>query len=98
VLCIDAIQFAEQPDAAYREMRRFLAPGGRVVLTCWEPLEAGDERLPSRLRRVDLGAGLAAAGFAEVAVAERPAWRAQSARLNIARASTQHPIGRCATA
>ena len=77
VLCVDAIQFADPPDAAYRELRRVLAPGGRAVLTCWEPLEAGDERLTSRLRRVDLGAGLATAGFADVEVRERPAWRAQ---------------------
>ena len=39
VLCVDAIQFAEEPDAAYRELKRVLAPGGRAVLTCWE---AGD--------------------------------------------------------
>ncbi len=37
VLCVDAIQFAPQQDAAYRELRRVLAPGGRAVLTCWEP-------------------------------------------------------------
>jgi SAM-dependent methyltransferase len=36
-LCVDAIQFAPQQDAAYRELRRVLAPGGRAVLTCWEP-------------------------------------------------------------
>jgi SAM-dependent methyltransferase len=77
VLCVDAIQFADPPDAAYRELRRVLVPGGRAVLTCWEPVEAGDERLTSRLRRVDLGAGLTAAGFADVEVRERPAWRAQ---------------------
>jgi ubiquinone/menaquinone biosynthesis C-methylase UbiE len=29
VLCVDAIQFAEQPAAAYAELRRVLAPGGR---------------------------------------------------------------------
>ena len=38
MLCVDAIQFAPQQDAAYRELRRVLAPGGRVVLTCWEPV------------------------------------------------------------
>lgn len=75
VLCVDAIQFAEQPDAAYRELRRVLAPGGRAVLTCWEPLGQDDERVPDRLRRVNLGAGLTAAGFDNVAVCDRPAWR-----------------------
>jgi SAM-dependent methyltransferase len=75
VLCVDAIQFAPQPGDAYREIRRILAPGGRVVLTCWEPREPGDERLPARLRQVDLGAGLTAAGFTEVEVRDRPEWR-----------------------
>ena len=56
-LCVDAIQFAPEPDVAYRELRRVLAPGGRVVLTCWEPVDPDDGRLPGRLRRVSLGAG-----------------------------------------
>jgi ubiquinone/menaquinone biosynthesis C-methylase UbiE len=76
VLCVDAIQFAEQADAAYRELKRVLVPGGRAVLTCWEPLEQDDERLPDRLRRVNLSAGLTAAGFDNVEVRDRPAWRA----------------------
>ena len=76
VMCVDAIQFAERHDAAYRELRRVLAPGGRVVLTCWEPLDRDDDKLPGRLRRVDLGSGLSAAGFGDVEVRERPGWRA----------------------
>jgi SAM-dependent methyltransferase len=76
VLCTDSIQFPEQPDAAYREIRRVLVPGGRAVLTSWEPVEFGDERLSERMRRVDLGAGLRAAGFADVEVADRPQWLA----------------------
>ena len=76
VLCVDAIQFAPRPDAAYRELRRVLAPGGRVVLTCFEPVNPDDERVPDRLRRVSLHAGLAAAGFSEIKVRERPGWRA----------------------
>jgi SAM-dependent methyltransferase len=76
VLCVDAIHFAPQPDAAYHEIRRIVTSGGRVVLTCWEPLDFGDERLPERLRRVDLQAGLTAAGFGEVEVRDRPGWRA----------------------
>jgi SAM-dependent methyltransferase len=75
VLCVDAIQFAEDPDAAYRELRRILVPGGRAVLTCWEALDPDDERVPARLRRVAIGAGLTAAGFRDVRVAERPQWR-----------------------
>jgi SAM-dependent methyltransferase len=77
VLCVDAIQFAPRPEAAYAEIRRILAPGGRAVLTCWEPRDPGDERLPARLRRIDLGAGLTAAGFGEVEVRDRPGWRDQ---------------------
>ena len=77
VLCVDAIQFAPRPDAAYHEIRRVLARGGRVVLTNWEPRHPGDKRLPARLRHVDLRAGLAGAGFAEIEVGERPGWRDQ---------------------
>jgi SAM-dependent methyltransferase len=76
VLCVDAIQFAQQPDAAYREIQRVLAPGGRAVLTCWEPTGQDGERLPDRLRRVDLGAGLTAADFDNIQVRDRPGWRA----------------------
>ena len=76
VLCVDAIHFASQPAAAYRELARILASGGRAVLTCWEPLTRGDTRLPERLRRVDLGAGLDGAGFGDVEVGDRPGWRA----------------------
>ena len=76
MLCVDAIQFATAPPAAYREIGRILAPGGRAVLTCWEPREPGDERLPARLRHVDLAAGLTAAEFGEVEVRDHPQWQA----------------------
>jgi SAM-dependent methyltransferase len=75
VLCVDSVQFASPQDAAYAEMLRVLVPGGRALLTCWEPLQPDDERLPSRIRSVALGAGLARAGFTDVVVAERPDWR-----------------------
>jgi SAM-dependent methyltransferase len=76
VLCVDAIQFAAPPEDAYRELRRILAPGGRVVLTAWEAVDRNDSRVPVRLRSTDLGAGLTAAGFEDVEVRDRPAWRA----------------------
>jgi SAM-dependent methyltransferase len=76
VLVVDAIQFAELPEAAYRELRRVLVPGGRAVLTCWEAVDPSDERVPERMRRVDLAAGLAGAGFGDVQVRERADWRA----------------------
>jgi SAM-dependent methyltransferase len=74
VLCTDSIQFPDEPAAAYRELRRVLVPGGRVVLTSWEPALRGDERLSERMRRVDLGAGLRGAGFVDVEVMDRPQW------------------------
>ncbi|HEY5394333.1 MAG TPA: class I SAM-dependent methyltransferase [Trebonia sp.] len=76
VLCTDSIQFPEQPADAYRELRRVLVPGGRAALTSWEPVLAGDERLPERMQRVDLDAGLRAAGFIDVEVVDRPDWLA----------------------
>jgi ubiquinone/menaquinone biosynthesis C-methylase UbiE len=51
VLCTDAIQFPDEPASAYDEIRRVLKPGGRVALTCWEPLDRHDERLSLRVRR-----------------------------------------------
>jgi SAM-dependent methyltransferase len=77
VLCLDSVQFAEPPDSVYREIRRVLKPGGRAVLTCWEPLTAGDERLVPRLRTVGLYASLVRAGFAETQVTDRADWRAR---------------------
>jgi SAM-dependent methyltransferase len=76
VLCTDSIQFPEHPDEAYREIRRVLVPGGRAVVTSWEALDRADERLSERMRRVDLGAGLRAAGFTDVEVSDRPHWLA----------------------
>ena len=81
VLCVDAIQFAPQQGDAYREIARILAPGGRVVLTSWEALDRDDRRLIARLRAVDLRAGLAAAGFRDIHVAERPGWRARETAM-----------------
>ncbi len=77
LMCIDAVQFAEPPAAAYGEIRRVLRPGGRVVLTCWEAADPDDDRLPLRIRRVDLQRGLEGAGLVDVVVSERPRWREQ---------------------
>jgi SAM-dependent methyltransferase len=81
VLCVDAVQFADDPAAACRELRRVLTPGGRAVLTCWEAVDQDHAGVPQRLRNVDLQAGLSAAGFSEVDVRDRPAWRAAERAL-----------------
>jgi SAM-dependent methyltransferase len=77
VLCTDSIQFPDEPARAYAEIRRVLKPGGRVVLTGWEPLDPNDERLSDRVRRTNLDAGLRQAGFTDVQVRDRPSWLAR---------------------
>jgi SAM-dependent methyltransferase len=81
VLCTDAIQFPDVPASAYDEIRRVLRPGGRVALTCWEPVDRADERLSPRVRGVSLGAGLRQAGFTDVEVRDRPSWLARERAL-----------------
>ncbi|WP_410573593.1 class I SAM-dependent methyltransferase [Amycolatopsis sp. cmx-4-61] len=81
VLVVDSLQFAEPKPAALRECRRVLRPGGRVVVTCWEALDAADERLPPRMREMDLARQLPSAGFVDVEVTDKPAWRAAEKAL-----------------
>ena len=76
VLCTDAIQFPDEPAVAYDEIRRVLAPGGRVVLTCWEAVDPADQRVGVRIRRANLAEGLRQAGCTGVEVRERPDWLA----------------------
>jgi hypothetical protein len=65
----------------WKRIRRVLKPGGRVALTCWEPLDPNDERLSLRVRRANLGAGLRQAGFTDVEVRDRPSWLAREHAL-----------------
>ncbi|HTS99154.1 MAG TPA: class I SAM-dependent methyltransferase [Streptosporangiaceae bacterium] len=81
LMCVDAVQFADPPLAALREFRRVLAPGGRLAVTCWEVAGPPDGRVPARLYAVHLRRDLAAAGFADVQVRERPGWRAAERRM-----------------
>ncbi len=45
---IDAFHFAADPAAAAGEVLRILRPGGRLVLTNWQPKARGDTRLLDR--------------------------------------------------
>jgi len=74
LVCIDAIQFADDIVGAAAEFVRVVRPGGRVVLTCWEAIDRGDRRVPQRMRRVDLAAQLTAGGLVEIRVVDRPTW------------------------
>jgi cyclopropane fatty-acyl-phospholipid synthase-like methyltransferase len=73
VVSIDALHFATDAAAAAGEARRLLRPGGRLVLTNWQPRSPVDPQLPSRMR-IDWAATLRSAGFAEVRVESRPEW------------------------
>ena len=75
VVCIDTIMFPSAHLDALRDCRRILAPGGRLVLTSWESTNLADERNSQWARRINLTRDLAAAGFEQVDVAEKPAWR-----------------------
>ena len=75
VLCIDTIMFPGAHLNALRECRRILAKGGRLALTCWEAINPADERLPPVARRINLTRDLTEAGFEQVDVADKPAWR-----------------------
>ena len=75
VVCIETIMFVGAHLDALRECRRILAAGGRLALTCWEATDPADERHPQWARRIDLMRDLTEAGFEQVDVADKPAWR-----------------------
>lgn len=81
VLIVDAYQFADPKLDALRECLRVLRPGGRVVITTWEAFDHDDERLPERMRQVDLAAQLPAAGFTGVEVVDKEEWREREKRF-----------------
>jgi SAM-dependent methyltransferase len=81
VLIVDALQFAESKPDALRECLRVLRPGGRLVVTCWQAVDPGDERVWRRIRELDLATQLPEAGFADVEVADRPEWRVAEKRM-----------------
>jgi SAM-dependent methyltransferase len=75
VMVIDSLQFAPGADVT-SECSRVLRSGGRIALTGWEPVNRNDPVHSERMRNCDLGASLAAAGFLDIAVDERPDWLA----------------------
>ena len=75
VVCIETIMFGDAHQDALRECRRILVAGGRLVVTAWEATNLADERLPQWARRIDLRRDLTEAGFEQVNVASKPAWR-----------------------
>jgi SAM-dependent methyltransferase len=81
VMCVDAFQFSQAPLAALAEWRRILAPGGRLAITGWEPIEPVDQRVPERIRRMNLARDLAEAGFEQVEVTGKPDWYAAERAL-----------------
>jgi SAM-dependent methyltransferase len=81
LMCLDSVQFADPPLGALLEFRRVLAPGARLVLTGWEAVAASDERVPMRIRAMDLERDLPAAGFTDVRVQDKPAWREAELRM-----------------
>lgn len=81
LIVVDAIQFPSNPMDAYREIFRLLRPGGRVVLTGWEPSGLNDAALPERIRQVDMRRGLETAGFVEVTDRDRLDWREAERRM-----------------
>ena len=68
--------FVSSPLDVFRECRRILAAGGRLVLTCWEAANRADERHPRWARTLDLRRDLTEAGFERVSIASKPGWRA----------------------
>ncbi|HEU5388002.1 MAG TPA: class I SAM-dependent methyltransferase [Streptosporangiaceae bacterium] len=81
VMCIDAIQFSDPPVTALRECRRILVRGGRLAVTAWEPCGPVPERVPERIRRMNLARDLAEADFEQIEVTEKPDWCAAERTL-----------------
>jgi ubiquinone/menaquinone biosynthesis C-methylase UbiE len=73
VVSIDAFHFAADPAAAAGEVLRILRPGGRLVLTNWQPKVPGDARLAGR-KSIDWPPLLRSAGFADIEMEARAEW------------------------
>ena len=94
VCCQQGLQFMPDPRAALREMRRVLAPEGRVAVSVWSWM-AGQEACGPVLARF-LGAELAAREQAALALADGPALKALLAAAGFRRLDLRTPrrVGR----
>jgi ubiquinone/menaquinone biosynthesis C-methylase UbiE len=92
VLCVDAMQFATPYAAGLAEVRRILSPGGRLVLTGWQPKPGALLELPSRIR-YDIVAEVVAAGFANPDARQMSAWQAAELAMWQAAAATADDDG-----
>jgi SAM-dependent methyltransferase len=81
LMCLDSVQFADPPLTGLREFLRVLAAGARLVLTGWGAVDPSDERVPARIRAMNLERDLPAAGFTDVRVQDRPDWREAELRM-----------------
>jgi SAM-dependent methyltransferase len=75
VMVIDSIQFAPGVEVA-SECHRVLKSCGRIAVTGWEPVDRNDSLLSERIRNCDIGGSLAAAGFIDIQISDRPDWYA----------------------
>ena len=73
VVVVDAIQFPPDPRGLRRAGPR-AAPAAGPSSPAGRRSDPADEAVDERLRRVDLAAGLAGAGFGDVEVREKPGW------------------------
>jgi ubiquinone/menaquinone biosynthesis C-methylase UbiE len=80
-VCVDSMHFPTEPTVAAAEAARILRPGGRLVLTNWQPRLPQDSRLPARLRHRPWRSILADAGFTEIRVEARPDWHEVYTRI-----------------
>lgn len=81
VVIVDSLQFADSKPDALGECLRVLRPGGRLVVTCWQPVDPGDERIWRKIRELDLAEQLPEAGFVEVDVEDKPDWRVAEKKM-----------------
>ncbi|HEY0639778.1 MAG TPA: class I SAM-dependent methyltransferase [Pseudonocardiaceae bacterium] len=73
VLCVDAVQFADDKAAAVAEAYRLLRPGGRYVQTNWQATDPAADDVPRGFRGLHFPSLLAGAGFVDVVVDDDPA-------------------------